>query len=274
MNERVRQEYLEALGVRSFAPRFLLVGAKAPVRCLLPVERTQAPVMDQLPPVSVPASQIAVDHAQQSAVVAPPSANLDNVFPCTEGKSSNAAAKPSTSAEVVADLLAQTSVSDPQASDQRAAVFSLSVWRASESIYCIDSRRPGDALPTERLLSNILLGIGAVTKPLPPVEIVNWPLVHTNPDKSWAAARAMVKDFFDAKILTTSPVGYFFLFGRDAVAAFTGLEGDQFDAQLFTRHQQKIFDAEVMLLPSLADILHHPEHKAHLWRLLQSVRPR
>ncbi len=172
------------------------------------------------------------------------------------------------------------SVEDVSASeDNTPATFSLSVWRISEDVLIVDSRRPQEALPTYQLLKNMLSSVGLLNSPLPREDVVNWPVDHTpGRDQGWPAAREMMCSFLEGKLLV-QPVKYMLLLGEDAGKAIIS-NGEEASYQHalennrseFAKVSVDAFIAEAYVLPSLADILYTPELKRAVWFSLNDLR--
>lgn len=151
------------------------------------------------------------------------------------------------------------------------ASFSLCLWRVSESVQVIDSRRPGAALPTHALLANILTQLKIMDRPLPAAEILDWPLVdNSSYDQSWHAATDMVNAFLEGKLLA-KPVSTILLMGDDAVNAVLGKSSDH-EALHFQWRDIDTFACRGLILPSLADILYSPTLKKPVWRALLDIQ--
>ena len=182
MNEKQRMQYVEAMGIDMFVPRYLLSNSRAANQCPLPEGEKSEKLIDS----SFFLSEQPQRHNKRSSV------------------------KP-----VVRDNEIETV-------SEQAIQFSLSIWRASDHLLVIDSRQSGQALPDQLLLTNILVSQNLLPASLPPVEIIHWPIVESRTQhQGWKAARDMVGNFLEGRILP-KPVKFIYLMGEDAFNAVLG----------------------------------------------------
>ncbi len=275
MNERQRMQYLETMGIDCFVPRFVLPEAKSSSLCELPVANdpirslsveSHGLAQEQSPHPTTSSSTSNVGASGLAQTGGAKRISIDDIIdgkktePVLETVVGKEAPAQSASDETIQSIV--ESVSDVP---KEAVQFSLSLWHI-DKIQIIDSRKPGDALPTDALLSNILLAIGGLSLQLPRVERIDWPMVETAADKSWQAAREMVQGFLEGRLLA-KPVSHILLFGQDACTAVLGQDVD-FIQQQYQTLPVEAFDASAIVLPSLADILRAPSFKSDVWRAL------
>lgn len=261
MNEQQRMQYLEAMGVDMFTPRWVLPGARASQLCQLPVANV------------APATEVAPV----------PQQNHQSVQPRPDAQ-----ARPEKSAgAVVSHLLdtvarqAKSPLPGPKSEAaspipvQDEAAFSLAFWRVHSHIMVVDSRQP-KALPTQALLQSLLAAMG-VTGRLPRAEVQAWPVPGSS-DKSWHSAREMIQAFLETRLLS-EPVKYLVLMGQDAARAVLAEPDDGLDSNSAANAQRPLgrvnldsFACEALVTPSLAELLLQPRLKAGLWRLLAPLR--
>lgn len=224
-------QYLDAMGIDSFVPRFLLPGANAPIPCSL------------------------------SAVPEGTSDQQDkpDIAPVVEGFASVPLVQSGPTSED------DTESASASVENQASASFSLALWRVGERLQVIDSRQSGDALPTQSLLGNILSVIGMSIPPLSNVEILHWPMHAKAQDKSWCAATQMVQGFLEARF-ADKPVSHLWLFGEDACRAVLGAQAA---VGLFQRQRLETLAVDAIVLPSLGALLYRPELKIDVWRALK-----
>ncbi|WP_317931265.1 hypothetical protein [Halioxenophilus sp. WMMB6] len=154
---------------------------------------------------------------------------------------------------------------------ERIAVrFSLSFWRVSEELMIVDSRHPELALPTEKLLLNILTALG-YPRELPSAEIVQWPMIDApHQDQGDTAARETLHAFLDAQFLL-NPGRHLLLMGSDA--AHYLLSGEQPYTDLLGSEQKlEEFDLTARITPSLTEMLQEPAKKAVTWQAIRGLR--
>lgn len=260
MNELQRQSYLNALGLESYVPRWLLPGAPEPVQCDWPVEA--APTEDSAaePPAvdtSAPTPAKTTEPAQGARALTDVMREMGQV----------PAAEPASSPEVVAP--AQQSALEVQP-------FTLSIWRSSLPLLVLDARQPRAALPTERLLHNLLCSLGPLFGPslgtLSPdsvsEEVLSWPLVRTASVKLTAAsARDELHTWLEAE-LERRPVKGLLLMGENAARHFLSEEAD-LAALWWHKVELEAFGRPALVAPSLVELLQEPSRKLDLWRALQ-----
>lgn len=275
MNELQRQQYLDALGVDTYMPRWELPHAPASVACdvsFIPSElgvgtavASQPAVNDAAPKVAGPAvTAPAVDPAHQGA------SSSSSVLAVLSGEKPVKKTAPAVEVEVKAATAAVENdlVKSPEDSEPVPA-FALSIWRISEDLMVIDSRQAQLALPTEPLLINILAALGYPRQPLPKTEVIRWPMVD-NPfvGQTEADAREMLEAYLDGKLLT-HPTKHLLLMGDDAARYILPAEqGDDVVGKSVELPQHK---AEAIVVPSLTDMLQDPITKRLTWQAIQPL---
>lgn len=261
MNERQRMQYLEAMGIDCFVPRFSMPQAKVSVACELPIandgvnRRVETETADSAVDQVEALQRVKKDaQAHQQSVPA-----IASVLSESPEKPTESTATPKSSIQSILDVI--------QAPAPEQVSFNLALWHIGH-LQVIDSRQSGDALPTDSLLSNILLSFGCLDTQLPRVERIDWPMVQTAQDKSWQAAREMVQGFLDGRLLS-KPVSHFLLFGQDACHAILGEDSD-FLSACYTTVSIEAYDAHAIVLPSLAEILRDAQLKYKVWVALKT----
>ena len=189
-------------------------------------------------------------------------------------------------------------LSSKSATVQEDVRFSLNIWRIKNDILVIDSREPAAALPTEKLLQNILRSIGFPLAQLPPSDLLRWPLfsskklnhkkysgkkvtnkqsseTNVNQSSEEDEARAMVQAYVSAQC-SRAPINTLLLLGKSA-ASFALTPASNEDADTFyeqhkgTSVDTSLWDAKVLVAPSLVDMLHEPMQKKLTWQALQTL---
>lgn len=240
MNELARLQYLHALGVETFAPRWRLPGARPSSQVVLPVIRSVRPVQTEAPRAhSAPAP---ARQAIEATLAALPKAEPANLAPAAE----------------------------PPPSIAQAAVpvrFTLNIWRVNTALMIIDSHAPRAALPTAALLSNMLLAkqwqgrLGAF-------DTLRWPLFKDDlAEAGLAQARDMVRAFLQSR-LELSPVRFIWLMGADAFAAVAP-EGIDYLAKVGSALELPALNCLGLILPSLAEQLQDAGKKPLAWAAIQ-----
>jgi len=262
VNEIQRQAYLSAMGIDSYMPRWILPGAPVPAACEFVGPAVQTQLVAQSP-----AAQVADVAADKPAVAA----KTQSVVAATDmlNELDKAPARPAP--EVPAQV--EATAGSP-AADTAVAPFALSVWRVSEALMVIDSRQVQLALPTDRLLGNMLLALGYKLSSLPKAEVVRWPF-YENKMAGQAAGtetevREMLHAFLDAH-LVLDPVQHLLLMGQDAARYILPVDIDLENLPLEGIELKELATTAVVT-PSLAEMLQTPELKADAWRVIQPLR--
>lgn len=238
MNEQQRAEYLAALGVTSYMPRFLLPRAPTPQQALLP----PAPVVDLRPaspaaPPATPVQAATATHAQPTLAQLRLATTVSAV-----GRS--------------APIVAPVAEVPP---------FILSCWWLGDELLAVDSREPGSALPVEALFGNIARALGwhhlAQKR-----DRLRWPLSANRYTSAAgaAAARDTCNSWLQAAC-ARQPVKSIWLMGSQArdFCAPVPLSQPVTDWQ----------GAQLLALPSLSELLQESARKAELWQLLRETYP-
>ena len=151
--------------------------------------------------------------------------------------------------------------------------FTLSLWTITPSLLVIDTRQTGSALPTDKLLQNILRAVGYPLAQLPPSELVRWPIFKQDPQANNSEeAFAMVQANIGARC-AKAPGLQILLMGETAAEfVIGGLDQYQsYEQHLGHAMPCAIWQASAIVLPSLIDILQDPSKKALVWQALQPL---
>lgn len=260
MNEYQRQSYLTSMGIENYMPRWRLVGAPDPIECLLPA----------LPEVSLLSAADVLDpHSQDAAPL-----NVEN----------SPVDKPVVVAEMLRDLQLEQPkrvmprgaeskvVASVSAGDrQTIAAFALSIWRPHNELLILDSRNTQLALPTERLLQNILQAFYGAPQQLGNEEVLRWPLIDNNfVSRTVDDARGVLQVWLEVE-LERRPVKQLLLMGENAARYF--LEADSLYSEVLFKTVELTQGAtQALIAPSLVELLQQPVHKRSLWQALQPWR--
>lgn len=255
MNELQRTEYLMALGVTSYMPRFRLPLAPEPVQAPLP------PPVDETPePPAAAAVMASVASVTEPALVRPAPApeQIPEVAPEV--------------GRVIGSITAETRVAPAPARpaavkppERSVSPFVLNCWWLGEELLAVDSREPGTALPVETLFGNIARALGwhQLAKER---DKLKWPLAE-NPFAAAAGAsdaRDTCSSWLEAAC-SRKPVKSIWLMGSQAqeFCAPVPLEQEVSDWQ----------GVRVIAMPSLTELLTEPLRKRDLWQLLRKQYP-
>ncbi len=256
MNEYQRQAYLDAMGMEQYVPRWLMPHAPAPTACELPVMREAKQETAQ------PAARAPEQKSQAAPAAGPrPVADfLDDMRrPPEKPKRREAESTPAAAAPV-------------EAAPERIAPFTLSIWRSPLPVLVVDARQPRAAMPTDRLLRNLLQALAPHDGKQVQEEVLPWPLVkHAAVRPTAEDARAELSTWLDTE-LTNRPVRHLLLMGASA-ARFLLPEEQSYEKALWSSLQLDPFNLSTLVAPSLLDILRDPSLKRPLWQALQPWLP-
>ncbi len=274
MSEQARISYLEQLGIDSFVPRVTLAYAPESYQCIF-YELSESHAVERSPTDNENTASVA---SEKTAVII----GVDD--PDTAGLMADS--RPQRAETVVGDLMDRLNrepVSRSAASPTEVApeakklapverpTFSLSIWRASAPLLIIDSHRQGAALPTERLLHNMLRHSRWRSPQLQPCQYQHWPMQGVSEEHSgWQGAKDMFDSFFEG-IFATGSVDCVWLLGDKAYRAANGESEDDerpFSVLCFTEVILSKNSVRALVLPSLADILEQPSVKKKIWPLI------
>lgn len=263
MNEYQRQTYLSALGLEDYAPRWLLPGAPVSMACELPelpetdvyqeAEYQPEPASEAVPQINPVANAETADKRASSIE----ELMRDMVEPTANSKSQSAkvASAPTTS-ESAAPIIKP---------------FTLSIWRSALPVLILDARQPKSAMPTERLLRDLLASLGLQESSSLAEEVLSWPLVENASVKLTAEdARAELHTWLEAE-LERRPVRQLVFMGSGAARYFLSQETAD-EAQLWQSLELSGFEPLALLVPSLIELLQQPLLKRDLWLALQGLQ--
>lgn len=262
MLEKHRLTYLEHLGIDNYMPTYQLPGAKPSPAIAIEKLSSVVPIVQDVkeiqvaPIVEVISAPTETPSAIAEVLVQPQAESVQKVTP---------------DIEAVADVIKTKG---------RNIQFSLSVWRVRDDLLVIDSREAATALPTDKLLFNILQSIGYGLAQLPRADIIKWPLFDHAADEGGSdenEARAMVQAFISAQASKAS-LKYLLLLGADAIDFALSASDVVSSGEKATDHSQLMgktlitqWQSTAVLAPSLADMLREPSKKRLTWQALKAA---
>ncbi len=282
--ERQRLQYLELLGIETYVPRRILPGAAASIQLS---DEQIGPMLNVVPAPTAPSDQSTV-MPESPAYEAEATASLD------VSKEENSS--PISLLDTVAEGLVAKKIPDSQKDIQENSTqpsanestetaknlqFVLNVWRIRDELLVIDSRQPGAAYPTDRLLQNMLRAIGYPLVQLPNSEIIRWPLfIHHKNNKSITQqnqdveqARAMVQAYINAQT-SQFPIKALLCMGDNAVRFSLSENNTEADVESRVGSNATLaqpWNIPVAKTPSLFELLQDPPLKAKAWAALQTI---
>jgi hypothetical protein len=278
MNELQRQQYLDAMGIDTYMPRWILPAAPAPVAC----DVSFLPLLLEAPLAGIDASvDTAVDTGVENRVesradprVAMPAPHAAPAVAATAPRpvldvllATGVAATPAIAAATRGE---STPTAEPLAAPQPAVEFVLSVWRVSPQLMVIDTRKAQLALPTDALLGNILLALGYPPQPLPPADILRWPPANSpSIGKTAADAREWLDTFLEIR-LHADPVQHLLLMGEACLYILP--EGSDYETLLGHAVELPALQTTAVVVCGLSDMLLEPLRKRQTWQALQPLR--
>lgn len=268
MNERQRTEYLEAMGIQTFVPRWVLPAA-APCRQAPlpePVEAANAVASVEAPDKPLGQSELGQSKGEPRKASIQRVSGIIGELAGKEPARAEPKAAPgpaASQAKRVLDVLAGPAPTET-------VHFSLSLWRVSEGLMVIDSHQTRQALPTNTLLSNILFAKG-LRAPLPRSEVLNWPVPGAvDGEGGWTQAREMVQAFLNARF-ERQPVQSVWLMGEAAYRAVCAAE-DDYHENIGQLRDLSALGCLAVVLPSLTDMLRSPSLKAPAWQAIKAQK--
>lgn len=257
MNEYQRMQYLDAMGIDMFVPRWRLPHAGQSAQLQVAVDAAAdsavAPFVEQA--LAEPAAQGAPADIPRVKSVA----RMALVSDATPAAADTPPVAPVFEAPLEIEGIHLSPIS-----------FSLEIWQA-QGLLMVDAYEPASGLPTAALLQNILKALVQSAVLLPGSELIHWPMVDLpHKPQHLTAAREMMHPLLEAK-LPRATRGVL-LFGEDAFRVIAA------DADLSQGFEQACYtvvslDARVdaVVLPSLGELLRNPRLKARVWQALQSM---
>lgn len=263
MNEIQRMQYLSALDVDSYMPRFILPNAADVKLCKLPVATVaNSPINDAAP--------VEVDHQSRPTSFTPSSDAIKAAADVLASLGSTAAKSTAKSAEPDKKAV-ETLVPTVDPAVQPAVsidAFSLSLHRIGR-LLLIDTRQIDMPLPTDRLLANITLALGYKAQDQAAVEILNWPFSSGNTAMDAESARTDLQAFLDGRLLNSN-IDTLLLLGVSA-ATYILPKNCEYAASLYTKIDLSEFSINALVAPSLNELLQNPALKEPLWRVLRDI---
>ena len=331
MLERQRLAYLEHLGIDNYVPKYQLVGAATSIQLAKTLlQESGTPLLKETAVVPVTGGSISskatsleedaggsvdsnADYGDLGRIVDTltnpsdqhdqPKILAENNDPDTNGDK--------VSLDVTGSESAQSS--HHRTHDDQTEVelkFALTVWRVDD-LLVVDSRQPGAALPTDKLLQNVLRSMGYSLAQLPPSELIRWPLftsnssplfTNTSAEQHRLEARAMVRAYISAQcqkqstravLLCGQEAAYFALTSEENTNKHVSSQPfEQTLQQFFTTHQGRVLmpddklsermeyssrhsliDSQVaaLVIPSLIDMLQGPTKKHIAWKAIEAL---
>jgi hypothetical protein len=316
MLEKHRLTYLDALGIENYMPRYQLTNA-LPSQLLSddalrePAAFSTADIHSvELDSGRVIADKNVLGECEKNtpdAILPTPSVAVEvmdvlgiapNVSSDVSGNSADVASH-SSPVDVVEGIDKKAAVSEALVNTASTAEktdirFSLNIWRIQNELLVIDSREPAAALPTEKLLQNILRSIGYPLAQLPPSDLLRWPLFTTkkfankkltqtsanqsinqsiNQSSEEDEARAMVQAYLSAQC-SRAPIKILLLLGKNSANFALTPSGDTdvfYDQHKGTAVDTPLWESKVLVVPSLVEMLHDPMQKQITWQALQTL---
>lgn len=260
MNEIQRMQYLSALDVDSYMPRFILPNAAEAKLCQLPIATAASTAVNDAP--------AEVNHQSRSASFTPSNDAIKAAADvlASLGDAAKSTAKPSPKvAEKPAEQPDPTLTTTVESTDAIDA-FSLSLHRIG-TLLVIDTRHIEMPLPTDRLLANIALALGYKPQDQAVAEILNWPFSADNTAMDAESARIDLQAFLDGRLLNSN-IDTLLLLGVSA-AKYILPENSEYTANLYKKIDLSDFSVKALVAPSLNELLQNPALKESLWQVLR-----
>ncbi len=260
MNELVRMQYMEAMGVDVFVPRVLLPNANSSLLCALP-EGVNFDVTDKVGPDAAISdssliSELTVNSNELNRSV--PNNELSKIID-VQPDGAQERHKPLASADSIVEAL---STAGEDANEK--IILRLSSW-ANNQFFVLDSRTENQAYPVALLLRNILSSVKLLNTGMPRMETIDWPSRMHVGKQGWREATDWLFPFIENKTANNSK--HVFVMGNPAFCSLIGKQQD-FSSNLYKQFFFESLGKKGLVLPSLEEILCRPELKHLTWRAL------
>ncbi|MFI2813234.1 hypothetical protein [Microbulbifer sp. JSM ZJ756] len=267
MHERHRAEYLQALGVTSYMPRFVMPLAPEPRQAQLPpaepeegagqagrpLPRSAAQLVEAPPePVPTPVADAGTAPPPPSPSAPQPEVLREVGAITRETRAEPAPARP-------------TELAPPR---QEVEPFVLSCWWLGDELLAVDSREPGAALPVDALFNNMVRAMGWHELPREQ-DRLRWPLAENR--FAGPAAASDARDTCSSWLEAASarrPVKSIWLMGSQAHQFCSPIPLDGTGQQTGDWNGIRL-----LAMPSLSELLREPGRKRDVWQLLRQSYP-
>lgn len=282
MNELARQVYLNSLGIDSYIPRYGLMGAPEPLLHEIELPDDQG---HDSSCQSLDADQITLQGGVGAeSLVATLSTDSDPVVSNdtkihlnqTDDVSRNVgepvsiATLLSEESPVKKETAMQAKVAEHVPVRSEPVRFSLSLWRIEQEILIVDSRNLQLALPTDRLLYNMLVALGYPTSDFPKAEVIRWPMLDSSENQGEDAARDMLQGYFEAQLLKR-PVKYLLLMGDEAIK-YVLPDIESVEHMNCSPVFIDTWSVIAIRTHSLTELLQKPLLKSEVWHMIQALK--
>lgn len=260
MNELQRQNYLSALGVDTYMPRWHLPFAPISVACELPAVIVHVQLQES-PAAKTESNFAPTQPIKITKALSTESSPVNNMIGdiLDAKKTARSASKPISAADILAQLDTKPVPID---------AFSLSIWRPVEGVMVIDSRNTKLALPTELLLNNILRLIYSNQSLKSQEEVLRWPMIENSFTKRTVEdARIELQTWLSVQN-EIRPIRYLWLMGSNAATYFLPEDVVYSDSSF---NAVSVADSAInaLILPSLNELLQNPILKQPLFSALR-----
>jgi hypothetical protein len=147
--------------------------------------------------------------------------------------------------------------------------FTLSIWRPKSGLLIIDSRNTHLALPTERLLANILSSVFNSNLVQGIEDVMHWPFfdnISVPQTREYACNALQV--WLEVE-LERRPTTHLWLLGETATEYFLP-NYNEFSKLVWQWLEFPEIPSKILVAPSLVELLQRPLNKRRLWHCLAS----
>ncbi|BFM10431.1 hypothetical protein R50072_05840 [Simiduia litorea] len=258
MQEMARQQYLEAMGIQTYMPKWVLPSAPLPLQCDLASLTIEQ--VDSAPALNASSATLTANQSCTADSVSAPEAVGDLL------QSMLASAKVAESAKAPSKI-ANLSLLAKQQQSEKLEAFAVNLWQFTGLIVVAD-RQVQKALPVNVLLKNILIALGRSIADAQKPEVIKWPL------EGLSAAQSGPADTYLKSILLARR----FAGQATSLLCFGDMSSRNLlnqDTPLYAQTQVGLSDTEAMpaiCLPSLEALIETPEMKASVWAAISHLR--
>ncbi|MGI1678777.1 MAG: hypothetical protein K6L75_08605 [Cellvibrionaceae bacterium] len=290
-SEQRRLYYLQAMGIDGYYPRYQLPGAAVPVACEHIFDKEFEFLADSVvagaPLLQQAEKQVSPITSQKETIAQEGVASIKERSKIANDIAQDLVAVKNRREKSNGMPLLAESDSEKYAernSNVKVNNFNLCVWRISDDLIIIDTNQPHLALPTEKLLFNIVRALGYSLTELPRSTQLRWPSVGraSSPDED--SARGMIEAFLIAENNKKS-FSKMLLMGNNAAKYVLpaknrkdegGSAVNTFNFNALVSHSFDVSTADIsakaIVVPSLTVLLQKPKFKSITWQSIQSFR--
>ena len=261
MQEMARQQYLDAMGIQTYMPKWVLSSAPVPLQCDLADVCAGSDNVGSRPAARPQVVLAAPQDSANAASASTPELAGDILQAMLSGAKAADTTKPASKANNLSLIAKQQLLA---AQDD---AFAVNLWQFTGLIIVAD-RLVQKALPVTYLLKNILVALGRSVAEAQKPEVIKWPLDGLSAAQS-GPADTYLKSILLARRFAGQPT---------TLLCFGSMSSKNLlpdGAVCYAQSEVILSDAEAMpavALPSLEALIEAPEKKAQVWAAISHLR--